>query len=108
MYPNGWPKEGPQWYKRTQVKEPPKELQTHNLPCNDVEILTVQIREQIYYSQISRGLFPDEQKGCCKGSWGTAELLYIGEYILNESKTRRKNLVMAWIYNKKSIWYVSA
>ena len=61
------------------------------------KILTSQIRKEIYYSLSSRGLFPDEQKGCCKGSRGTAELFYIDQHILNESKTRRKNLAMAWI-----------
>ena len=66
------------------------------------KIKTAQIREKIYYSLTSRGLFPDEQKGCCKGSRGTAELLYIDQHILNESKTRRKNLAMAWIDYKKA------
>ena len=66
------------------------------------KILTAQIMEEIYNSLISRGLFPDEQKGCCKGSRGTAELLYINQHILNESKTRQKNLPMAWIDNKKA------
>ena len=65
------------------------------------KILTVQIREKIYYSLTSRGLFPDEQKGFRKGSSGTVELLYMDQHILNESKNRWKNLVMAWIdYNK--------
>ena len=66
------------------------------------KILTAQIREEIYYSVISRGLFPDEQKGCCKRSRGTAELLDIDQYILNESKNRRKNLAMSWIDCKKA------
>ena len=66
------------------------------------KILTAQIREKIYYSLTSRGLFPDEQKGCRKGSRGTAELLYIDQHILNESKTRRKNLAMVWIDYKKA------
>ena len=66
------------------------------------KILTVQIREEIYYSIISRGLFPNEQKGCRKGSRGTAELLYIDKHVLNESKNRRKNLAMAWIDYKKA------
>ena len=66
------------------------------------KILTAQIREEIYYSLTSRGLFPDEQKGCRKGSRGTAELLYIDQHILNESKNRRKNLAMAWIDYKKA------
>ena len=66
------------------------------------KILTAQIREVIYYSLTSRGVFPAEQKGCCKGSRGTAELLYIDQHILNESKNRRKNLAMAWIDYKKA------
>ena len=66
------------------------------------KILTAQIREKIYYSLTSRGLFPDERKGCRKGSRGTAELLYIDEHIQNESKTRRKNLAMVWIDYKKA------
>ena len=60
------------------------------------------MREEIYYSLTSRGLFPDKQKGCHKGSRGTAELLYIDQHILNESKTRLKNLAMAWIDYKKA------
>ena len=66
------------------------------------KILTAQIREEIYYSLTSRGLFPDEQKGCCKGSRGTAELLHIDQHILNESMIRRKNLAIAWIDYKKA------
>ena len=50
------------------------------------KILTAQIRKEIYYSLTSRGLFPDEQKGCRLGSRGTAELLYLDQHILNESK----------------------
>ena len=66
------------------------------------KILTAQIWEKIYYSQTSRGLFPDEPKACRKGSRGTAELLYIDQHILDENKTRRKNLAMAWIDYKKA------
>ena len=46
-------------------------------------------------------MFPDEEKGCCKGSRGTAELLYIDKHILDESKTRRKNVAIAWIDYQK-------
>ena len=66
------------------------------------KILTAQIREEIYYLLISRGLFPNEQKGYRKGSRGIAELLYIDQHILNESKNRRKNRAMAWIHNNKA------
>ena len=47
-------------------------------------------------------MFPDEQKGCCKRTRGTAELLYTDQHILNEKKTRRKDLAMAWIDYKKA------
>ena len=66
------------------------------------KISIAQIREEIYYSLTSRRLFPEEQKLCRKGSKGTTELLYIDQQILNESKTRRENLAMAWIDYKKA------
>ena len=66
------------------------------------KILTAQMREEIYHSLTSRRLSPDEQKGCCKGSRGIAELLYLNKHILDESKTKRKNLAMAWIDYKKA------
>ena len=75
----------------------PKQLQTNKLPTDDVQNINRAIREEIYYSRTSRGLFPEEEKRCHKGSRGTAELLYIDENILNDSKTRRKDLAMAWI-----------
>ena len=101
----------PEWMTKWMTliqKDPSKETATNNykpITCLPImwKILTAQIREKIYYSLTSRGLFPNEQKGCCKGSRGTAELLYIDQHNLNESKTRRKNLAMAWIDNKKHI-----
>ena len=66
------------------------------------KILTAQIREEINYSLTSCELFPEEQKGCHNESRGTGELLYIDQHILNKSKTRWKNLAMAWIDYKKA------
>ena len=70
-------------------------------------ILTALIRKEIYCSLTSSGLFAEEQKGCRKGSRGTAELLDIDQYILNKSKNRRKNLTMTWIDYKKAYDMVS-
>ena len=60
--------------------------------------------KKIYFSLTSRGLFPDEQKECRKGSRGTVELLYIDQHIRNENKTRRKSrpMAMAWIDDKNA------
>ena len=66
------------------------------------KILTSQIREEIYDSLTSRGLFSEEQKGCGKESRGTGEQLYIDQHILNVSKIKRKNLAMAWIDYKRA------
>ena len=89
------------WLQRTQVpdwmtkwnttliqKEPSKGTTQKNyrpITCLPTmwKILTAQIREEIYYSLRSRGLFPEEQKGCRKGSRGTAELLSIDQHIQN-------------------------
>ena len=70
------------------------------------KILTAQISEEIYDLLTSRRLFPEEQKGCRKRSRDTGELLYIDPHILNESKTKRKNLAMAWIDYKKAFYMV--
>ena len=93
--------------------EGPKQITAPNnyrpLTCLPMmwKILTAQIREEIYYLLTSHGLFPGEQKGYRKGFRGSALLLYIDQYILNESKTRRKNLAMAWIDYKKEYHIVS-
>ena len=77
-----------------------KQQQTLNVPTYG-KILTAQIKGEFYYSLTSRGLFPEEQTG----SRGTGELLYNDQHNLNERKTRRKNLAMAWIdYERHMIW----
>ena len=37
-----------------------------------------------------------------KGTRETGDLQFIDQYILKESKTRRKNVAMAWIDGKKA------
>ena len=69
------------------------------------KILTAQIREEIYYSLNSRGLFPDEQKEYYKGSRGSAWLLYIDQHILNESKTREIYLWPGLTTKRHMIWF---
>ena len=66
------------------------------------KIFTAQVREEIYYSLISRRWFAEEQRGYCKGTRRTVDLYFIDQRILKESKTRRKNVAMTWIDNKKT------
>ena len=46
-----------------------KQLQTHNLPTDDVE--------NIYSTNQGSDLLLANKKGCCKGSRSTIELLYL-------------------------------
>ena len=68
------------------------------------KIQTARIREKIYCSLTSSGSFPNEQKGCRKGSRGTAELLYIDKHILND-KTEKSSYGLDW--QQKGMWYSS-
>ena len=64
------------------------------------EFLTAQI-EEIYYSLVCWGLFPEKEKGCHRGTGGTGDILYIDQHILKDSKAKQKNIDMKWIYDKK-------
>ena len=47
-----------------------------------------------------RELFPEEQKGCHKGTRESRHLLYIDQHIFKKIKTRRKNVAKAKIADK--------
>ena len=51
-----------------------KQLQTHNLPTDDVENINSTNRGRYWLLANQPQIFPEEQKGCRKGSRGTAEL----------------------------------
>ena len=60
------------------------------------------IREEFYCLSIRSVQFPEEQKSCQKRTRGTGGPLYIEEHIFKESKAKRKNVAMTWIYYNKS------
>ena len=47
-------------------------------------------------------LFPHEQKGCRRGSYGCQDQLIINKMILENCKKRKRNLSCAWINHKKA------
>ena len=55
----------------------PKQLQTHNLPTNYVENINNSNKGRYFRLADKPRTVPEEQKGCCKGSKGTGDLLYI-------------------------------
>ena len=79
----------------------PKQQQTHNLPTDDMENINSK-REEIYYSLISRRLFPEEQKRCWKGSRGTGVTFFNRSAHPKLEQDQTKNLAMAWIEYKRS------
>ena len=66
------------------------------------KLLTGMIAEDMYIHLEGRGILPEEQKGCKKGSRGTNDLIYIDQQILREVKSRKKNLTTGWIDYKKA------
>ena len=65
------------------------------------KLLTCIIADQIYAHLDQEKLLQEDHKGCRKGSRGTNDLLYIHRVVIKEINSRNKNLVMAWIYDKK-------
>ena len=57
------------------------------------KILSAQIREEIYYSQINHGPFPEEQKGYQKGNRETGNLFYTN--ISSRRAKQGENVAMA-------------
>ena len=67
-----------------------------------LKILKAQIRGEINYSLVCRGWFPDEQKWWREVTRGKDDLVYVDQDILEEIKAWQKNVVVAWIDNKKA------
>ena len=72
------------------------------------------LTERTYTFIESNDLFPIEQKGCKRGSYGCKDQLLINRMIIENCKTRHRNLSMAWIDYRKTFdsvthdWIVKA
>ena len=66
------------------------------------KLLTGVTADQIYAHLDQEKLLPEEQKGSRKDSRGNNHLLYIDRAVINEVKSRNKNLGMAQIDCKKA------
>ena len=85
-----------------------KQLQTHNLPTNDVEnINNTNKGRDLQLANKSR-FVPWRTEGCCKGSRGTAELLYIDQQHSKweQDQTEKSSYGLDW--QQKGKWYGSA
>ena len=66
------------------------------------KLLAGVIADPIYAHLDQEKLLSEEQKGYRKASRRTKDLLYISRTVINEVKSRNKNLAMAWIDHKKA------
>ena len=66
------------------------------------KILTSVLTEYTYLFLVNSGLFPDEQKGCKRGSYWCNYRLLINKVILENCHNRNTKLSIAWIGYKKA------
>ena len=69
-------------------------------------ILTSILTKYTYSFPIDSGLFPDEQKGCKRGSYDCKDQLLINKVILENCHNRNIDLSIAWTDYKKAFWIV--
>ena len=66
------------------------------------KLLTSVLTDRTYSHLEQNDLFPLEQKGCRRGSYGCKDQLMINKMILENCKKRKQNLSCAWIDYKKA------
>ena len=104
------PKKTPEWMATGVTYLLPKAGQTDNpknyrlITCLSTvyKILTSILTERTYTFMEQNELFPLEQKGCKRGSYGCKDQLLINKMILENCRNRHKNLSTAWIDYKKA------
>ena len=65
--------------------------------------LTSIITDRTYLYLEENRLLPNEQKGCKRGSYGCKDQLLVNEMIMEDCKTRKKNLTTSWIDYREGI-----
>ena len=66
------------------------------------KLLTSVLTDRTYSHLEQNDLFPLEQKGCRRGSYGCKDELMINKMILENCNKRKRNLSCAWIGYKKA------
>ena len=106
----GNPEKTPKWmckgttYLRAKSNDTknPKNYQPMTCLSTTYKFLTSVLTDRTYSHLEQNDLFPLEQKGCRRGSYGCKDQLMIDEIILENCKKRKRNLSCAWIDLKKA------
>ena len=104
------PNNCPEWLTQGTTFLLPKSTVTQNpnsyrpITClpTTYKILTSIIAERMYAFLDENNLLPVEQKGCRKGSYGCKDQLLINKAIMEEVKSKKRNLSTTWIDYKKA------
>ena len=104
------PEECPEWLTQGTTYLLPKSEETENpknyrpITCLPTmyKILTSIITNRTYCFLERHDILPAEQKGCRRGSYGCKDQLLINKAILEEVKSKKKNLSTAWVDYKKA------
>ena len=85
----------------TETKNPQNYRPITYLPTM-YKVLTSILADRIYTFLSEHQLLPSEQKGCKRESYCCKDQLLVNKMVLEDCKTRRKNLFTAWIDYKKA------
>ena len=104
------PKLAPKWFCQGITYLLPKSSNTENpknyrpITCLSrlYKLLTSILAERTCKHMEKQDIFPIEQKGCRRGSYGTKDQLLINKMILENAHTKHRNLSTAWIDYKKA------
>ena len=116
------PENAPDWLSEGITYLLPKTKETKNpknyrpITCltTTYKLLTSILTERTYNFMESNELFPIEQKGCKRGSYGCKDQLLINKMLLEHCKMKHRNMSMAWIDYRKAFdsvphsWIVKA
>jgi len=109
------PEQSPEWLTEGVTFLIPKSEDTENpknykpISCLPTmyKVLTSIITERAYIFLAGNNLLPKAQKGCRRRSYGCKDKLLINKAILEEVRSKRRNLTTAWIDYKKAFDSVS-
>ena len=79
----------------------PKNYKPITCPSTNYKLLSSVITERMYVFMKTIDLFPIEQKGCKRGSYGWKDQLLINRMIIKDCKSKHRNLRVVWIDYRK-------
>ena len=100
---NGCAREQHIYVLKAMTQKNPKNYQPMTCLSTTYKFLTSVLTDRTYSHLEQNDLFPLEQKGCRRGSYGCKDQLMIDEIILENCKKRKRNLSCAWIDLKKHL-----